>query len=193
VRAVVLRGDPRMLIARELHLRTDLFLGVLIDCSGSMSSGDNIEKAKLFGTLLAEAARGNRGVDLRLWGFTDRTIYECGNAVRPAVHDLSPEAGNNDAAALAHAAQAARASRRKARLLVMISDGSPTGCSVAALTALVDRLTRRQKILCAQVAVRPLDDVSFPHYVLLEDDQIDESVKRFGLIMMKLVRQALRG
>ena len=57
----------------------------------------------------------------------------------------------------------------------------------------MDRLTRRQKILCAQVAVRPLDDVSFPHYVLLEDDQIDESVKRFGVVMMKLVRQALRG
>jgi hypothetical protein len=192
-RAVVLRGDPRMLIAREIQPCTDLFLGVLIDCSGSMSSGESIEKAKLFGTLLAEAARGNRGVDLRLWGFTDRTIYECGNAVRPAVHDLSPEDGNNDAAALAHAAQAARASRRKARLLVMISDGSPTGCSVAALTALVERLTRRQKFLCAQVAVRPLDDISFPHYVLLEDDQIDESVKRFGTIMMKLVRQALRG
>jgi hypothetical protein len=192
-RAVVLRGDPRMLIARDLQMRTDLFLGVLIDCSGSMSSGDNIEKAKLFGTLLAEAARGNRGVDLRLWGFTDRTIYECGNAVRPAVHDLEPEDGNNDAAALWHAAQAARASQRRAKLLVMISDGSPTGCSVAALTALVERLTRRMKMLCAQVAVRPLDDISFPDYVLLEDDRIDESVKRFGAIMMKLVRQALRG
>jgi hypothetical protein len=192
-RAVVLRGDPRMLVARELRMQTDLFLGVLIDCSGSMASGENIEKAKLFGTLLAEAARGNRGMDVRLWGFTDRTIYDCGNAGRPAVHDLSPEDGNNDAAALWHAALAARASRRKAKLLVMISDGSPTGCSVNALTALVRRLTRRMKILCAQVAVRPLDDISFPHYVLLEDDRVDESVKRFGAIMMKLVRQALRG
>jgi hypothetical protein len=192
-RAVVLRGDPRMLIAREMYVKTDLFLGVLIDCSGSMSSDSNIEKAKLFGTLLAEAARGNRGIDLRLWGFTDRTIYECGNALRPAVHDLSPEDGNNDAAALWHAALAARASKRKAKLLVMISDGSPTGCSVAALTALVQRLTRRMKILCAQVAVRPLDDVCFPHHVLLEEDSLDESVKRFGTIIMKLVRQALNG
>jgi hypothetical protein len=75
----------------------------------------------------------------------------------------------------------------------MVSDGSPTGCSVAALTALVDRLTRRMKMLCAQVPVRPLDDVSFPHYVLLEEDRIDESLKRFGAVMMKLVRQALRG
>jgi hypothetical protein len=193
VRALVLRGDPRMLIAREMYLKTDLFLGVLIDCSGSMSSDNNIEKAKLFGTLLAEAARGNRGIDLRLWGFTDRTIYDCGNAARPAVHDLSPEDGNNDAAALWHAALAARASQRKARLLVMISDGSPTQCSVAALTALVQRLTRRMKIMCAQVAVRPLDDICFPHYVQLDEDSIDDSVKRFGTIVMKLVRQALSG
>jgi hypothetical protein len=190
-RAVVLRGDPRMLIACETKPRTDLFLGVLIDCSGSMASEGNIEKAKLFGTLLAEAARGNPGIDLRLWGFTDRAIYDCGTALRPAVHDLEAENGNNDAAALWHAALVARASKRKARLLVMISDGSPTECSVAALTALVQRLTRRMNILCAQVAVRPLDDVCFPHHVLLEAGSIDESVKRFGEVVMKLVRQAL--
>lgn len=192
-RAVVLRRDPRMLIAREVRFTTDLFLGVLIDCSGSMSSDENLEKAKLFGTLLAEAAKGNRGIDLRLWGFTDRTIYECGNSLRPAVHDLSPEDGNNDAAALWHAAQAARASERKAKLLVMISDGSPTGCSVQALQALVQRLTRRMKMICAQVAVRPLDDVCFPHHVLLEEGNLDEAVKRFGVVIMKLVRQALSG
>ena len=42
-------------------------------------------------------------------------------------------------------------------------------------------------------AVRPLDDVCFPHYVLLEDDQVDACVGRFGAVMMKLVRQALWG
>jgi hypothetical protein len=192
-RAVVLRGDPRMLVAREIKPRTDLFLGVLIDCSGSMSSGDNIEKAKLFATLLAEAARGNRGVDLRLWGFTDRVIYDCGTAARPAVHDLEADDGNNDAAALWHAAEAARASGRRAKMLVMISDGSPTQCSVNALRALVQRLTRQRKLLCAQVAVRPLDEECFPHYVLLEHDNPDECVRRFGAVMMRLVRQALQG
>jgi hypothetical protein len=192
LRAALLRQDPRMLVARELRPLNDLFLGVLIDCSGSMSSNQNIEKAKLFATLLAEAARGNRGIDLRLWGFTDRVIYECGTAARPAVHDLYADDGNNDAAALWHAAEVARASRRRAKMLVMISDGSPTECSVAALKALVRRLTR-DKFLCAQVAVAPLDDVCFPHHVLLEEDNQTECVRRFGAIVMRLVRQALRG
>jgi hypothetical protein len=190
-RAVVLRGDPRMLVARELRLQTDLFLGVVIDCSGSMASRGNIEKAKLFGTLLAEAARGLRGIDVRLFGFTDRVIYDAGNANRCAVHALEADNGNNDAAALWHAAQAARASRRKAKLLVMISDGSPTECSVAALTALVNRLMRQWKMCCAQVAVCPLEHVCFPNYILLEEDNHQESVRRFGAVVVRLVRQAL--
>ena len=193
IRALVLRGDPRVLIARETRTVTDLFLGVLLDCSGSMTADDNIEKAKLFATLLAEAARGLRGVTLRLWGFTDQTIYDCGDAARPAVHDLEPEDANNDSAAMWHASQVARASNRRAKVLVMISDGSPAGCSVASLKALVQRLTTRQKMLCAQVAVRPLDDICFPHYVLLENDNLDECVRRFGAVMMRLVRQALKG
>src|SRR5262249_6809688 len=150
----------------------------------------NLEKAKLFGTLLAEAVRGHRGIDLRLWGFTDYKIYDAGTATRCAVHDLTASCGNNDAGALWHAAQAARASRRKAKLLVMISDGSPTGCSVAALTSLVQRLTRR-KIACAQVAVCRLDHVCFPQHVLLEEDNLDDCVRRFGDIMMRLVRQVV--
>ena len=48
-------------------------------------------------------------------------------------------------------------------------------------------------MLRAQVAVRPLDDACFPHYVLLEDDNLDECVRRFGAVMMRLVRQALKG
>jgi hypothetical protein len=193
IRPLVLRGDPRVLIARETRTITDLFLGVLLDCSGSMMTDNNIEKAKLFATLLAEASRGLRGVTLRLWGFTDQTIYDCGDAARPAVHDLEPEDANNDSAAMWHASQVARASNRRAKVLVMISDGSPAGCSVASLKALVQRLTTRQKMLCAQVAVRPLDDVCFPHYVLLENDNLDECVRRFGAVVMRLVRQALKG
>ncbi|MCI0464965.1 MAG: hypothetical protein L0Z62_49215 [Gemmataceae bacterium] len=193
LQALVTQGDPRVLIARELRVVTDLFLGVVIDCSGSMQSGENIEKAKLFGVLLAEAARGLEGIDVRLFGFTDQVIYDAGNAARCSVHGLVAQGGNNDAAGLWHAAQAALASRRKAKLLVMISDGLPTECSVEALRALVRRLTQRMKMCCAQVAVRPLAEVCFPNYVLLEESDPDASVRRFGSVVARLVRKALRG
>jgi hypothetical protein len=62
VGSLVLHNDPRILVARELQSQTDLFLGVLIDCSGSMAGFQSMEKAKLFGTLLAEAAKENKGM-----------------------------------------------------------------------------------------------------------------------------------
>jgi hypothetical protein len=193
VRDVVLRGEPRMLVARRLLDRTDLFLGVVIDCSGSMGHGESMTKAKLFGALLAEAAREAPGVDLRVFGFTDQVIFDAGTAKRCAVHGLQAGGGNNDAAGLWHAAQAARLSRRRAKLLVMISDGMPTECTVAALRGLVNRLTRRFKMCCAQVAVQPLAEVCFPHYLLLNEADIGASVRRFGDVIARLVRRALSG
>jgi hypothetical protein len=193
LRALVSHGDPRMLIARALHMRTDLFLGVVIDCSGSMDYDGRIEKAKRFGAMLAEAACGLGGVDVRLFGFTDSVIYDAGHADRCAVHGLHAAGGNNDAAGLWHAAQVAYASRRRAKLLVMISDGLPTECSVAALRALVTRLTKKAKMCCAQVAVHPLTEVCFPHYVVLDDANPEVSVRRFGQVVARLVQRTLRG
>ena len=192
-RAVVLKGDPRMLIARELKIRTDLFIGVVVDCSGSMSHNANIEKAKLFGTLIAEAARNYPGVDARLFGFTDQVIYDAGHANRCAIHALNAGGGNNDAAGLWHAALQAKASQRRAKLLVMISDGAPTECTVNALRSLVTRLTKRMKICCAQVGVCPLEHQCFPNYILLDQENVAASVREFGNVMAKLVQKALRG
>jgi hypothetical protein len=189
LRDLILKSDPRVLVSRHMQPMTDLFVGVAIDCSGSMS-GDNIEKAKLFGTLMAEAIKGQRGIDLRLFGFEDYVIYDVGTAQRCAVQQLRAGGGNNDAAALWHLAQVARASRRKAKLLVMISDGLPSSCTVTALRALVRRLTR-QKFCCAQVAVQPLSEICFPHYVLLQEQDFDTSTRRFGAVVAKLVGQAI--
>ncbi|MCA9069269.1 MAG: hypothetical protein KDA84_10120, partial [Planctomycetaceae bacterium] len=191
--AVVLRNDPRMLIARQKQTHNDLFVGTVIDCSGSMDYDDNIEKAKMFGALLAEAINGLDGVDLRLFGFTDSMIYDAGNETRPAVHALNAGGGNNDAAALWHAAQVAMASRRKAKVLVMISDGLPTECSAAALRGLATRLTNRHKLCCAQVAVQPLEEICFPHYILLDEADVGTSVRRFGNTIARLVRRAMSG
>ncbi|MCA9796302.1 MAG: VWA domain-containing protein, partial [Candidatus Eremiobacteraeota bacterium] len=140
--AVVLRGDMRILQARRLTVKTNLFLGLAVDCSGSMQ-GDSLHKARLFATLLAEAGRGLAGMDVRVIGFTDSIIYDAGDANRCAAHNLECSGGNNDAGALDYLARLALASPRQTRLLVMISDGLPTQCSVSALRALVKRLTTR--------------------------------------------------
>lgn len=191
VRAVVTRRDPRMLVARELEVHTDLFIGVVVDCSGSMSAGGNMDKAHRFGVLLAEAAHGLPGVDARFFGFTDHLIFDAGDERNCGVTSLQAGGGNNDAAGLYYAASVAASSPRRAKLLVMISDGLPTECSVQALRGLVQQLTRRKGILCAQVAVRSITEVCFPHYVELLDPELDRSVRRFGEIVSGLARRAL--
>ncbi len=188
---LVIRNEPRVLLQRELQTRTDLFIGIVIDCSGSMASRDNMERARQFGMLLAEACNGLSGVDLRVFGFTDKTIYDCGDARRCAAYSLRANGGNNDAAALFHAANVARASQRRAKLLVMISDGLPTECTVASLRELVQTLGRRYKMVCAQVAVQPLAEVCFPNYVVCNDPTIEQTVMRFGKVIMNLVRKTL--
>ena len=194
VPAGIVRGDPRLLIARKLRIEADLFLGLLVDCSGSMGMGDHLKKAQLYATLLAEAAKGLPGIDVRVFGFTDSVIYDAGDTQRCAAHSLESGGGNNDAAALWHGAQAAKHSRRKAKLLVMISDGAPTECTTGALKALVSRLSARMGMCCAQVAVCPLEEKCFPHYIELPEGQdLGESVRRFGAIITRLVQKAIRG
>jgi hypothetical protein len=188
---LVTRNDPRILVARNPQRRTDLFLGTLVDCSSSMTAGQNIERAKRFAVLVAEAVRTLPGVEARFFGFTDSTIYDAGNAADCGVVGLRASGGNNDAAALYHAANVALAAKQRAKVLVMISDGLPTECSVPALRSLVTHLTRRRNIVCAQVAVRALDEVCFPHYVVLDDDQPDIAVAKFGRMIGDLARRSL--
>jgi len=189
--ALAIRGEPRVMVSRRLVPSTDLFLGVAVDCSGSMADGDNIEKARLFAELLAESVRGCRGIDLAVCGFNDSTIFDAGSATRCAAHALDEGGGNNDAAGLWHLAEVALASRRRARLLVMISDGLPTECSVAALRKLVQVLTHRYGMCCAQVAVRPLEEECFPIHVRLEADDLAGAVAAFGRTVMRLVQRAV--
>lgn len=98
--------------------------------------------------------------------------------------------GNNDAAALWHGANEALASRRQARLLVMVSDGLPTECTTTALRTLVRRLEKR-RIVCAQFAVAPIPVVCFPHHVVLDPACPEASVKAFGMTVSRLVRRAM--
>ncbi|HEV7920949.1 MAG TPA: vWA domain-containing protein [Thermoanaerobaculia bacterium] len=188
----IIGGDPRLLKTRRTIQRADLFLGVVIDCSGSMAQGESMERARLFAALIAEAARGLQGIDARFFGFTDDVIYDAGTASQCAVAQLEPDGGNNDAAALLYASRVAMASRRSARLLVMISDGSPTECSVESLRALVKKLTAGG-IACAQVAVQPMEEeeVCFPDHVLVDDADLSDAVGRFGRVVARLVRRVV--
>lgn len=190
LQSAILRMDPRLLVRRTPVPAADLFVGIVVDCSGSMASEQSMDKARVFATSLAEAARGRSGIDVKVFGFTDSIIYEAGNAERCAAHALSAGGGNNDAAGLWHAAVHAKRSKRKRKLLVMVSDGLPTECSAEALRSLALRL-ERSGMLTAQVAVRPIATQLFRHYIEILDDDVDDAARRFARVIAKLVRKTV--
>ncbi len=190
LRAAIQR-DPRILVSRVRVPANDLFVGVCVDCSGSMN-GERMVRARKFATLLGEACRGLQSVDLRIFGFTDATLYDAGTASRCAAHALRAGGGNNDAAALHHVAGLARRSPRDAKLLVMISDGLPTECTSTSLVTLVKRL-EREGMACAQVAVASIREPCFDHYVEVLGSDAGDVVRRFGRIVQGLVTAILRG
>jgi len=186
VRHGIVQRSPRILLNSREEIAPDLYLGVLIDRSGSMREGNKIEKAKAFAALVAESARGLRGISGHVNAFDDKTFFRLGDLDHPAIAALESGEGNNDAGALSRAAELAWKSGKKNRLLVMISDGSPTECTVESLKDLVEQLTRRDGLVCAQIAVEEMDEVCFPHFVDLSKYPLDEAVGRFGRLLMKL-------
>jgi len=189
IRKLAAVNDPQVMIGRETVQAPDLFLGLCIDCSGSMVVEDRLDKALSFATLLMESAKGLEGVECRALGFEDTVLWELGKAGSPLLAGLKPGGGNNDAAGLLAMAKHALLSPCKHRLLIMISDGFPTDCSQESLANLVRHLDDVYNIKSVQVAVAELeaDRVAFPDFTDLTQHQIPVAVKMFGRMVQRIL------
>ncbi|MCB9639392.1 MAG: HEAT repeat domain-containing protein [Myxococcales bacterium] len=191
IRSVCFRPNLNVLVHSEEIQTADLYIGLLIDRSGSMS-GQKLETAKAFGALLCESAKGLRGIQGHVHAFDDNTWYPLGSFEKNTIASLSSGGANNDAGALYRAANLALQSKKRQKLLVMISDGSPTECSVRSLKNLVESLGKEHNILCAQAAVETLPEIAFPHYVDLSKYRLGEAVQRFGKLLIQLTQTAVQ-
>jgi hypothetical protein len=185
IRNMVIKPDARMLVHAEDMPSPNAYVGILIDTSASMH-GHKVEVARSFAALAAESLKGLRGIGGHVNGFDDSAFVEMGAFERPALTTWEPGGGNNDAAALERAANQALATTYRNRLLIMISDGSPSSCSVDALRAMVATLTREHRIVCVQVAVESMDHIAFPEFVDLSALSTEEAVARFGNLLIRL-------
>jgi nitric oxide reductase activation protein len=173
---------PGLLVHSTLDEGADAYIGLLIDRSGSME-GAKLELAKRFAALLVEAARGIPGLSGHVSAFDDDTFYRLGDLRRHTIPALTSGGGNNDAGGLEKAAELALASGKRRRLLVIISDGSPTGCSVDALARFIGVLTRQWGIQCVQVAVDAVEHDVFPSKLDLAGLAPTDAVARFARLL----------
>ncbi|MFH1842112.1 MAG: HEAT repeat domain-containing protein [bacterium] len=183
-RGALLR-QPNLLVGSREVIDPDLYLGILIDRSGSMR-GQELARAKAFGALVCESARLLPGIEGHVNAFDDDTFYTLGDFRNNGIAGLTAGGGNNDAGGLQRAARLAFQSHKENRLLIMISDGMPTACTFESLQNLVSRLTKEYGVVCAQVAVSSLEQIAFPSYVDLGRCSFDESVARFGKLLVRL-------
>ena len=192
---MALTNDPRVLVGREDAPGADLFLGLAIDCSGSMSYGESMDRAVSYGIVLLEAAKGLSGISCRAIGFEDEILYDLGGAGDTSIAGLQPGAGNNDAAGLLYLAHLAEESRKHRKVLVMISDGYPTECSLESLRTLVRTLSARHRMACAQIAVAELEDTrsAFPDFTDLSTLDPARSVAHFGAVLQRLITRQYGG
>lgn len=186
VAGALVRHSPDLFVHDRQVLRSDCYIGILIDRSGSMEREGKMARARAFGALVAEAAARAPGVTGHVNAFDDQRFIRLGTFRNHAVASLEAGDGNNDSGGLLRAAELAQASGRRRRLLVMISDGMPTECTLESLQALVRHLTRVEGIICAQVAVDELPEPAFPHFVDLSAMTFDEAVARFGRLVASL-------
>jgi|GEM_PF-3119722 HEAT repeat protein len=187
-RSAALRRDPGMLVHSRDEVRPNAYLGLLIDRSGSMD-GSKLDLAKAFGGLVAEATHGLRGLEGHVNAFDDSTFLRLGSLSRTSVASLESAGGNNDAGGLAKAAELAIKSGKRNKMLIMISDGSPTECTFESLRDLVTKLGKQQQVLCAQVAVDRLEQIAFPNFVNLSAVPFDEAIARFGALLIRLTKR----
>jgi len=179
---------PNVLVNVEERVRPDAYVGLVIDRSGSMSVGERMPLARRFAMLLADSAGGLPGIEGHVSAFDHRFFHRLGDFRRNTIAALEPGGGNNDAGGLQAAANLALASRKSNRLLIMISDGLPTECSVDSLRQLVRRLRTDHDVRCAQVAVAPLQEVCFPEFLDVSSVPPAEAIRRFGRLLERLTR-----
>lgn len=182
----VLTGNPGILVfSHEKKIAFNAYIGLLIDRSFSME-GSKLELAKSFGLLLSESLKGLPGVNGHVNAFDDEILTRMGTFKKNAIGSLDAQGGNNDCGALVRAAELAVESGKRNRLIIVISDGSPTNCSINSLKNVVSMLMKHYRIVCAQIAVEELEHITFPHFLDLSRYSMNEAVARFGKLLRQL-------
>lgn len=136
-------GNPRVFARQEIVAAPDVLFGMLVDQSGSMyqrvtDRKCRIDLAREAATLLANGAKGLRGVDLRIWGHRGDMDMDYGVAhierfYGPGVAEIdrlgSVKAGGNnyDSFALGYCVQEMTKSSAACKILLVLCDGIPAG------------------------------------------------------------------
>lgn len=182
-------GDYRVFSDRVIETRPDVFMGLLVDLSGSMA-GSKLAIAQRLAQLWVWAMADQPGITTAVWGHTaDRPsgvdilrLWETGDPLsRLGIITASSHANNGDGWALEYVARQVLEQREPQKIVVVLSDGQPSMNGYGGMPAMkhvrsVVEWSERQGCPVVQIAIDPygLDEteqrIMFRHVVAFRDE-----------------------
>jgi hypothetical protein len=156
-------GETRLfadLRLTEVDQHRDVLVCVLIDTSASMQTDGRLARAQQVATLLAGCLEECPGVESVFLGY-NQNIFQCGSHESHALTSLAPAGKTNEAAALDYLRKHHLDTPRRRKVVIVLTDGLPTYCSVESVRWLVRALEKEQG---ARFLYAALADVEHPAY-----------------------------
>lgn len=161
--------DYRVFSERVIENKPDVFMGLLVDMSGSMY-GEKLATAQRLAQLFVWALHDQEGVRTEVWGHTgDESgtatvelykLWELGDPLtRLGLINTLPHNNNYDGHAIAWCINQMRDAPEEQRVLIVLSDGQPSGQGYGGQPAfthmrgIVEDARRRLNVEVIQVAI----------------------------------------
>jgi hypothetical protein len=162
-------GDFRVFTERVIESKPDVFMGLLVDLSGSMW-GRGLHIAQQLAQVFVHAVHDQEGIETAVWGHTgDDTpnvsdvyrIWERGDPLnRLGLISTLPHMNNYDGAAISIVVKEMLKAEQPEKVLLVLADGLPAGAGYGGQPAAnhvraVTRWALRQGVRVIQIAIDP--------------------------------------
>lgn len=161
-------GDYRVYSERIIEAKPDVFMGLLVDMSGSMA-GRHLAIAQRLAQLFVWALHDQEGVTTQVWGHTGDTVkdstvdlfrlWERGDPMsRLGLIETLYHANNYDGHAIAYCVRQLMDREEPQRVLFVLSDGLPSGTGYGGERGMrhmreVNEWARREGVEVIQIAI----------------------------------------
>ena len=170
----------------DLEEYSQVHISVLIDTSASMNTDQRIGRAKALATLLAACFEECLNLESLFVGY-NQSIYRCGTHWDHAVNSLAPKGKTNEAAALDYVQKEVGMLSRPMRIVIVLSDGLPTSCSVASVRHLVQQMEKRGEYRFLYGALSDEPHPAYKNRVSLKGEMDRQKIIAFGSALYRLL------
>jgi hypothetical protein len=183
-------GETRLfadLRQAEAEQHAEVFVGVLLDTSASMKTDGRLPRAVRAAALVAECLRECPYVESMFLGF-NQNVYLCGTHDEHSLGSLEPAGKTNEAAALDYLRQHFLSMPRRRKVVLVLSDGLPTACSVESVRWLVRSLEKELGVRCLHGALSSTGHPAYQRRVDLTGEINAGLLRAFGRSVAALLR-----